>query len=131
MPSIETVYEAASVQTVVVVYILLLVRNKNVKKIISPVPLAALIFFILNTAASPAGVTICGPQGEVLYKRHCSACHRDAAKLNAVKNIVEIIRYPPAVMPNFGKDKISDRGAEEIADYIYNGFDFRVRSKKR
>ena len=47
------------------------------------------------------------------------------------KNIVEIIRYPPAVMPDFDKNKISDRGVQEIADYIYNGSDFRVRSKKR
>jgi mono/diheme cytochrome c family protein len=107
-----------------------LIRNQNVKKIVSPVLLAALILFVLNTAASPAGVSICGPRGEVLYKRHCSACHLDAAKLKAVKNIVEIIRYPPAVMPDFDKDKISDRGVQEIADYIYNGSDFRVRSKK-
>ena len=93
--------------------------------------LAALIFFILNTAASPAGVAICGPRGEVLYKRHCSACHRDAAKLKSLKNIIEIIRNPPDVMPGFDKDKISDRGVKEIADYIYQGSDFRVRSKKR
>jgi len=34
-------------------------------------------------------------------------------------------------MPGFDKDKISDRGVKEIADYIYNGSDFRVSSKKR
>ena len=77
------------------------------KKIVSLLPLAAFIFFVLNAAPSPAGVAICGPQGEVLYKRHCSACHRDAAKLKAVKNVGEIIRNPPDVMPNFDKNKIS------------------------
>lgn len=76
-------------------------------------------------------MAICGPRGEILYKRYCSACHRDAAKLKTVKNMVEIIRDPPAVMPKFDKDKISDRGVKEIADYIYQGSDFRVRSKKR
>jgi len=101
------------------------------KKIVSLLPLAALVFFALNAAPSPAGVAICGPQGEVLYKRHCSACHRDAAELKAVNNVGEIIRNPPGVMPNFDKDKISDRGVKEIADYIYQGSDFRVRSKKR
>ena len=34
-------------------------------------------------------------------------------------------------MPDFDKDKISDRGVQEIADYIYNGSDFRVLSEKR
>jgi mono/diheme cytochrome c family protein len=104
-----------------------------VEKIVSPALLAALLFLVVSTAASPAGagVAICGPRGELLYKRHCSACHRDAAKLKAVKNIGEIIRDPPAVMPGFGKDKLSDRGVEEIANYIYQGSDFQLRSKKR
>jgi mono/diheme cytochrome c family protein len=101
------------------------------KKIISSLSLAMLMFFGINTAASSAGVAICGPSGEILFKRHCSACHRDAAKLKAVKNITDIIRNPPDVMPGFDKNKISDLGVKEIADYIYQGSDFRVGSKKR
>jgi len=79
--------------------------------------LAALISFGLNTAASPVGASICGPWGEVLYKRHCSACHHDPAQLKS-QNVKETMRNPPDVMPHFDKDKISDRGAGEIADYI-------------
>ncbi len=108
-----------------------LIRNQNVKKIVSLALPAVLLFFALNIAASPSGVSICGPQGEVLFKRHCSACHRDIAKLKAVKNIPGVLRNPPAVMPKFDKDKISDRAAEEIADYIYNGSDLQVSSKER
>ena len=50
---------------------------------------------------------------------------------NSNSNLVHSLRNPPDVMTNFDKDKISDRGAQEIADYIYNGSDFRVSSKKR
>lgn len=101
------------------------------KKIISPLLLAAHLFFVSGPAAHADGVAICGPLGEVLYMKHCSSCHHDAAKLKSVKNIAAIIRDPPAVMPKFDKDKLSDRGAKEIADYIYQGSDFRIRSKKR
>jgi hypothetical protein len=106
-------------------------RNQNVKKIISPLFLSVLIFFVLNTAASPAGMAICGSSGEILFKKHCSACHRDAPKLKAVKNIAEIIRNPLAVMPAFDKNKISDLCVKEIADYIYQGSDFSARAKKQ
>lgn len=101
------------------------------KKIILLLFLAAFIVIALNPAASSAGVAICGPSGEILFKRHCSACHHDAAKLKTVKNITDIIRNPPDVMPAFEKNKISDLGVQEIADYIYQGSDFRVGSKKR
>jgi mono/diheme cytochrome c family protein len=101
-----------------------------VKKIILS-SLAAFIVIALNTAASSAGVAICGPSGELLFKKHCSACHHDAVKLKSVKNITDIIRNPPDVMPRFDKNKVSDSGVKEIVEYIYQGSDFRVGSKKR
>jgi mono/diheme cytochrome c family protein len=108
-----------------------LIRNQNVKKIILLLSLTAFIVIALTSAASPAGVAICDPSGEILFKRHCSACHHDAVKLKNVKNITDIIRKPPDVMPAFDKNKLSDRSMNEIADYIYQGSDFKVGSKKR
>jgi mono/diheme cytochrome c family protein len=92
--------------------------------------LLALVAVVSGAGSVIAGVSICGPQGEALYKKHCSACHRDAVMLKRVANIVDIMRKPPSVMPNFDKDKISDRDAAEIADYIHQGSDSRLLSKK-
>ncbi len=89
-------------------------------KIIVPVLLSLLVFFVSLQPASFAGVAICGPQGEYLFKKHCSSCHRDPARLKHVKDIIAFgMRNPPAPMPQFGKDKISDIEAGEIADYIH------------
>lgn len=101
------------------------------KKTISPLLLAAHLFFVSGPAAHAAGAAICGPEGELLYMKHCSGCHHDAAKLRSAKKIAETIRNPPAVMPKFDKDKISDRGAQEIADYIYQDSDFPGAEKKK
>jgi mono/diheme cytochrome c family protein len=101
------------------------------KKTISPLLLAVLLFFVPNPAARAGGAAICGPLGELLYRKHCAACHHDPAKLRPVKNIAEIIRNPPAVMPGFDKDKITDRGVKEIVDYIDQGSDFPILSKKK
>lgn len=57
--------------------------------------------------------------GESLFKKHCSACHRRTSRLKSVKNIVATIRNPPAYMPSFNEDKISDNEAKKVADYIY------------
>ena len=61
------------------------------------------------------------PSGELLYKKHCSGCHHDGAKLKRVKDIVYTMRNPPAVMPKFDGEKVPDRSAEEIARYIHEG----------
>jgi mono/diheme cytochrome c family protein len=93
--------------------------NRIVKKIVFLLTLIALISFVSNNRACMAGVAISGGNGDVLFKKHCSACHRDAAKLKSTKNLVGKMRNPSAMMPKFDKDKISDREAEEIAGYIH------------
>jgi mono/diheme cytochrome c family protein len=89
------------------------------KKIMVSVLLSLLIFFVSYKPASFAGAPICGPQGEYLFKKHCSGCHRDPARLKQVEDIASQMRNPPVSMPQFGKDKISDIDAGEIADYIH------------
>lgn len=92
------------------------------KKIIVSVLLSLLIFFVSFKPASFAGVAICGPQqGEYLFKKHCSGCHRNPDRLQRVEDITSRMRNPVASMPQFGKDKISDFDAGEIADYIHLG----------
>ncbi len=81
-------------------------------------------------ASSSAGVALCGPQGEFLFKKHCAGCHRDVTKLRRVKDIPHKLRNPSGAMPTFDKNKISDRDAEEIADYIHRSPDFRALQKK-
>ena len=95
------------------------IRNNRMKKIIVSVLLSLLIFFVSFKPTSFAGVPICGPQGEYLFKKHCSGCHRDPAKLKQVEHIASRMRNPPVSMPQFGKEKISDIDAGEIADYIH------------
>jgi mono/diheme cytochrome c family protein len=90
------------------------------KKIIAFLLLCAVTFFAAYVPLCLAGVTICGPQqGELLFKKHCSACHHDSIKLKQVKDVIQRMRTPLASMPSFEKNKISDRDAQEIADYIY------------
>ncbi len=90
------------------------------KKIIELVLLSLIIFFV-SFSSSIISVAICGTRGEYLYQKHCSGCHRDAAKLKRVKDITSSMRNPPAAMPQFGIDKVSDIDAEEIANYIHLG----------
>ncbi len=77
------------------------------------------IFFVSFKITSFAGVPICGPQGECLYKKHCAGCHRDPDKLKRVEDIVSRMRNPLGAMPQFDKEKISDIDAGEIADFIH------------
>ncbi len=91
------------------------------KKFIELVLLSLFVFFV---SFDPSGIikeAICSPQGEYLYKKHCSGCHRDPAKLKRVENIASSMRNPPASMPQFGADRVSDIDAEAIANYIHLG----------
>jgi cytochrome c6 len=73
--------------------------------------------------------------GKALFQQHCAACHPDGgniinpdfplhkAKLrehNITKpgDIVEKMRNPGPGMTKFDKNTVSDKDAEEIADYI-------------
>jgi mono/diheme cytochrome c family protein len=100
-------------------------------KIVSALSPAILVLLLIATAGAAGSFSICGPQGEWLYRKHCVGCHGDPAKLGSANNIVNTMRSPLAVMPKFDKDKISDRGAEEIAAYIQQCALRRELAKKR
>ncbi len=90
------------------------------KKTMALVLLFLLIFCVSFKPASFAGLAICGPEvGEYLFKKHCSGCHHDPSKLRRVADLASSMRNPPAAMPQFGNDKISDINVQEIADYIH------------
>ncbi len=75
------------------------------------------ILFVIFILIVSSGIAAQAPNGAELYKKHCSACHPDATRLSDSR-IVETMRNPPSPMPIFDKDKVSDRDAEAIADYI-------------
>ncbi len=96
------------------------------KKIMVLVLLSLLIFFVSFKPASFGDLAISSPQGEYLYKKHCSGCHREPTRLKRVANLTYSMRNPPAAMPQFDKNKISDIDAQAIADYIH--FDAAVHA---
>jgi mono/diheme cytochrome c family protein len=75
------------------------------------------VFFFVFILISSPGIAERASNGAAMYKKHCSACHPNAAKMSGVR-IVEIMRYPPPAMPTFDNDKISDRDADVISHYI-------------
>ncbi len=88
-------------------------RDSSVKKWAASGEILFVIFIVIVSPAMAAQA----PNGAELYKKHCSACHPDATRLSD-SHIVEIMRNPPSPMPTFDKDKVSDRDADAIADYI-------------
>ena len=77
---------------------------------------SAVFFFVFMLISSP-GMAERASNGTAMYKKHCSVCHPSAARMSGAR-IVEIMRYPPPAMPTFDNDKISDRDADAIANYI-------------
>jgi cytochrome c553 len=75
-----------------------------------------IIFVIFIVIVSPA-MAVSAPSGAELYKKHCSTCHPNATRMPN-KRIVETMRNPRSIMPTFDQDKVSDRDADAIADYI-------------
>jgi mono/diheme cytochrome c family protein len=57
-------------------------------------------------------------RGAVLYKKHCSGCHGDAAKIKLSVNIVKFMRDPVPPMPSFSVEKITENDAQLIADFV-------------
>jgi mono/diheme cytochrome c family protein len=76
----------------------------------------ALIFMCASVAVSVESSY--ESRGSVLFKKHCSGCHRDAAKIKLDVNIIEFLRDPIPPMPSFNNDKISDKDAQLIANFI-------------
>jgi mono/diheme cytochrome c family protein len=78
------------------------------------------IFFLLGIYAYPYTVTPATAEEEpaALFKKHCSACHPNAAKIPRDTNIMKILRDPPPFMPRFDKEKLSDSDARKIEHYI-------------
>ena len=77
--------------------------------------------------------------GEAEFKQHCNACHagggnsinpaktlskmdREKSGMNSAKELIGIMRKPPAGMPAFDEKSLSETDAEKIADYILNTF---------
>lgn len=77
-----------------------------------------IVFFLMCTAVVFSAEAPRESIGAALYKKSCSGCHPDAGKLKSENNIIELMRHPPAAMPAFGQDKISDQNAQSIAEYI-------------
>ena len=65
-------------------------------------------------AASPS-------DGMKLYQKHCAGCHPDAAAFKSMKNIVSLLREPPAAMPAFGEERLSNADAVALDDFIQHG----------
>lgn len=79
------------------------------------------------------------PPGKALFQQHCAACHPDGGNIinpdfplhkeklkehNITKagDIIEKMRNPGPGMTKFDKATISDKDAEDIADYILKTF---------
>jgi cytochrome c peroxidase len=74
------------------------------------------IFFLLGIYTHPYTVTPVAAEEEpvALFKKHCAACHPNAAKLNRATNIIEILRDPPLFMPRCQKERVSDSDATKM-----------------
>jgi hypothetical protein len=81
----------------------------------------ALPFFFLYTAVALPVESSRESNGAALFNKHCSGCHHNARKIKADVNILEFMRNPVAFMPRFDRDKINDRDAQAIVDFIRHG----------
>lgn len=57
--------------------------------------------------------------GEALFKAKCAACHPKAEKITGKRSIIRIMRNPPPYMPVFDDERIPEKDAREIEDYIF------------
>jgi cytochrome c6 len=87
-------------------------------------------------------VSVVGAQeniGENLFDQHCAACHPGGGniinpqktlhsgdlttnKITKPEDIVAIMRNPGPGMPKFDSEKIPDKFAEQLAEYILKAF---------
>lgn len=75
------------------------------------------IFAVILIIITSYGIAADKPNGAELFKEHCIRCHPIAAMMTDSR-IVDTMRNPKRDMPKFDKDKISDKEANAIADYI-------------
>jgi cytochrome c6 len=110
-------------------------RNHLVAIILSVVSLLYIFLFIGSAGQAQAS----GKQGKPLFKEHCSLCHPDggnivnpkktlhkkdleANNIKSKKDIVNIMRKPGPGMTAFDAKTISEKDADEIAEYIMGTF---------
>jgi len=87
------------------------------------------------------GGAVCAEEntGEALFKKNCSLCHPNGGNIirpeksllkkhldeygvKTADDIVNLMRNPGPGMQTFGKDRISDADAKEIAEYVLKTF---------
>jgi hypothetical protein len=91
--------------------------------------LAMIVFFFFAFEAIAGSDTYnVDADATSLYKKHCSACHPNAARLRSAKNIMRSMTHAPRGMPVFDEDRISKKDAEKLVDYIR--YDERYWSEK-
>ncbi len=76
------------------------------------------LIFLASSIALSAAPLSNKSRGAVLFAKHCTACHPDAARIKPNVNIVKFMRDPVPPMPSFRSDKISDEDAQSIAAFI-------------
>lgn len=82
----------------------------------APLLQTACLAALLGTAAAAYGAT--RPDGQALYAKYCSACHRDPSQLTQSAAVVELLRNPPGSMPFFSEEKLPDKAAIAIRAYL-------------
>lgn len=85
-------------------------------------PMMVLIVVVFCVAFNTTAEFANNVDAPALYKKHCSACHPDAARLRSHKNIMILINNPPPGMPKFNEDRISENDMNAIVDYIRREF---------
>jgi len=80
-----------------------------------------------------------GKSGDTLFKQHCASCHpnggniinpkktlskkdREANGIKSKDDIVKYMRKPGPGMTSFDDKAISDKAAQELAEYIHKTF---------
>jgi len=99
------------------------------------------VLLVCASLMIPAGWTFAKDpsSGEKLFQQHCAACHpgggniikadftlnkkdREAHGVKTAKDIVGKMRNPGPGMTRFDKKTLSDKQAEEIAEYVMKTF---------
>ncbi len=90
-------------------------------------------------AAVPVSAAESGGDGEALFQKYCIQCHKNggniikpektirrkdlaAKNMDTPEDIINIMRNPGKGMMKFSEEKVSDRDAQKIAEYILNTF---------
>jgi cytochrome c6 len=102
------------------------------------------IFFLSVVFSVLYGIALAGDQsagqtGEQLFNQHCAACHPKGGNIinpdrtlyknsmashdiNTSGDIISYMRNPGLGMPAFDKQRLSDKLARQIAEYILREF---------